>query len=66
MTHQEISLFVLIITEYKILAEYIKDNLDIMIEYEKGRIDGVIWAMFALNIINSSEKTELSRFINSL
>ena len=66
MSRQEISLFILIITEYKILAEYIKDNLDIMIEHEKGRINGILWSMFALNIINSSEKTELSRFINSL
>lgn len=66
MTHQEISLFVLIITEYKILAEYIKDNLDIMIEYEKGRIDGILWSMYALNIITSTEKNKVSSFINSL
>lgn len=66
MSRQEISLFILIITEYKILAEYIKDNLDIMIEYEKGRIDGILWSMYALNIITSTEKNKVSSFINSL
>ena len=66
MPRQEISLFVLIITEYKILAEYIKDNLDIMIEYEKGRIDGILWSMYALNIISSNEKNSVTKYLNSL
>mgnify|MGYP000030254197 CR=1 FL=1 len=66
MSRQEISLFILIITEYKILAEYIKDNLDIMIEYEKGRIDGVLWSMYALNIISSNEKNRVTKYLNSL
>ena len=66
MSRQEISLFVLIITEYKILAEYIKDNLDIMIEYEKGRIDGILWSMYALNIISSNEKKSVTKYLNSL
>lgn len=66
MSRQEISLFVLIITEYKILAEYIKDNLDIMIEYEKGRIDGILWSMYALNIISSNEKNSVTKYLNSL
>lgn len=66
MSRQEISLFVLIITEYKILAEYIKDNLDIMIEYEKGMIDGILWSMYALNIISSNEKNSVTKYLNSL
>lgn len=66
MTHSETALFTLLITEYRFLAEYIKDNLDIMIEYEKGRIDGVLWAMYALNIITSAEKNNVTKYINSL